>query len=63
MAIKNLTHAKRVSSVFKHLKLKSVFLLISGLYASSVMALQPFVIKDIRVEGVQRTEAGFQLEQ
>ncbi len=58
MAIKNLTHGKQVSSVFKHLRLKSMLLLISGLYATSVMALESFVIKDIRVEGIQRTEAG-----
>ncbi len=28
------------------------------LYAASVWAVEPFVIKDIRVEGIQRTEAG-----
>ena len=28
------------------------------LYATSVWAVEPFVIKDIRVEGIQRTEAG-----
>ena len=28
------------------------------LYATSVWAITPFVIKDIRVEGIQRTEAG-----
>ncbi|MDH2915962.1 MAG: outer membrane protein assembly factor BamA [Gallionella sp.] len=28
------------------------------LYAASVWAAEPFVIKDIRVEGIQRTEAG-----
>src|SRR5574340_373712 len=28
------------------------------LYAASVWATEPFVIKDIRVEGIQRTEAG-----
>ncbi len=39
-------------------KLKSIVLLLSGLYANSAMALAPFVIKDIRVEGIQRTEAG-----
>lgn len=43
---------------FKHLKLKSIFILISSLYATAVLALDPFVIKDIRVEGLQRTEAG-----
>jgi outer membrane protein insertion porin family len=29
-----------------------------GLYASSALAMEPFVVKDIRVEGIQRTEAG-----
>lgn len=32
--------------------------LILGLYASSVLAMEPFLVKDIRVEGIQRTEAG-----
>jgi outer membrane protein insertion porin family len=41
-----------------NLKLKSILLLVSSLYASSVLALEPFVVKDIRVEGIQRTEAG-----
>lgn len=41
-----------------NLKLKSMLLLISSLYASSAFALEPFVVKDIRVEGIQRTEAG-----
>ncbi len=53
MAIQNLKH-----STFKNLKLKSILLLVSGLYASSALALEPFVVKDIRVEGIQRTEAG-----
>lgn len=34
------------------------FLLLSMLYALPAMAIEPFVIKDIRVEGIQRTEAG-----
>ncbi len=50
MAIKKLKHSQ--------LKMRSILLLVSGLYASSVMALEPFVVKDIRVEGIQRTEAG-----
>lgn len=32
--------------------------LFSGLVSVAVFAIQPFVIRDIRVEGVQRTEAG-----
>ena len=39
-------------------KLKSLLLLVSSLYAGNVLALDPFVVKDIRVEGLQRTEAG-----
>lgn len=35
-----------------------MLLLVSSLYAGSVMALEPFQVKDIRVEGIQRTEAG-----
>lgn len=53
MAMQNLKH-----STFKNFKLKSILLLVSGLYASSALALEPFVVKDIRVEGIQRTEAG-----
>ena len=32
--------------------------LVAGLFASTASAFEPFVIKDIRVEGLQRTEAG-----
>ena len=32
--------------------------LIAGLFALPAMAFQPFMVKDIRVEGIQRTEAG-----
>ncbi|WP_298399807.1 outer membrane protein assembly factor BamA [uncultured Azonexus sp.] len=32
--------------------------LIAGLFALPAMAFEPFVVKDIRVEGIQRTEAG-----
>lgn len=37
---------------------KLIPFLISSLYAASAAALQPFEVKDIRVEGIQRTEAG-----
>jgi outer membrane protein insertion porin family len=40
------------------MKLRHIPLMILGLYASSVLAMEPFVVKDIRVEGIQRTEAG-----
>lgn len=39
-------------------KLKQIPFVVIGLYASSAFALEPFVVKDIRVEGLQRTEAG-----
>ena len=32
--------------------------LLLGLHAAAAVAIEPFVIKDIRVEGIQRTEAG-----
>lgn len=38
-----------------YLKLAVIFPL---LYISSVFALEPFVVKDIRIDGIQRTEAG-----
>lgn len=40
------------------MKLRQIPLLLLGLYAASSMAMEPFVVKDIRVEGIQRTEAG-----
>lgn len=40
------------------MKFRQITSLIVGLYASSVLAMEPFVVKDIRVEGIQRTEAG-----
>ena len=39
-------------------KLKQLPLAVIGVYASSAFAIDPFVVKDIRVEGIQRTEAG-----
>ena len=32
--------------------------LLSSLFSIAAFAIQPFVVRDIRVEGVQRTEAG-----
>lgn len=40
------------------MKLKTLAALIPLLYASSAQAIEPFQVKDIRVEGIQRTEAG-----
>jgi outer membrane protein insertion porin family len=49
MAIQNLKNNK---------KLKKIIVLLASLYASTAYALEPFVVRDIRVEGIQRTEAG-----
>ena len=40
------------------MKLKKLAVLIPLLYATSASAIEPFIVKDIRVEGIQRTEAG-----
>jgi outer membrane protein insertion porin family len=40
------------------MKLKKLAVLIPLLYATSSLAIEPFTIKDIRVEGIQRTEPG-----
>jgi outer membrane protein insertion porin family len=40
------------------MKLRQIFLVVSALYTGSSLAMQPFVVRDIRVEGIQRTEAG-----
>lgn len=40
------------------MNLKKLAGLIALLYSSSVWAIEPFVIQDIRVEGIQRTDAG-----
>ncbi|HYD33244.1 MAG TPA: outer membrane protein assembly factor BamA [Methylophilaceae bacterium] len=40
------------------MKLRYIPLLLLSLFASSALALEPFVIQDIRVEGIQRTEPG-----
>lgn len=33
-------------------------LLIAGMFATPALAFEPFAVKDIRIEGIQRTEAG-----
>ena len=66
MAIRKLKHTQQAGEVNQpkvnvkssSLRLKAMLLAISSLYASSALALEPFVVKDIRVEGLQRTEAG-----
>lgn len=40
------------------MKLSRLLLLLSGFTSLSASAFEPFVVKDIRVEGIQRTEAG-----
>lgn len=40
------------------MKLKRWLLFLSGLYSLSASAFDPFQVKDIRVEGIQRTEPG-----
>ncbi|MDR2875224.1 MAG: outer membrane protein assembly factor BamA [Methylobacillus sp.] len=40
------------------IKLLRILLPILGLYAVCAQAMEPFVVKDIRVEGIQRTEPG-----
>ena len=40
------------------MKKKLIAGLVVAAFASSALAFEPFVIKDIRVEGLQRTEAG-----
>ena len=39
-------------------KIRYISTLIIALFSHQAMAIEPFVIKDIRVEGLQRTEAG-----
>ena len=39
-------------------KLRYIPALVLSLFSQQVLALEPFVVKDIRVEGLQRTEAG-----
>ena len=50
----------RVSNLFNHhlFKTRYISTLIVALFSQHALALEPFVIKDIRVEGLQRTEAG-----
>ena len=40
------------------LKIRYIPALVLTLFSQQVLALEPFVVKDIRVEGLQRTEAG-----
>lgn len=58
MALKKVSTVQDIKSRRYRTQLKSIVLLLAGLYAGAAMAMDPFVIKDIRVEGIQRTEAG-----
>lgn len=40
------------------MRIKLLPALIAGMFATTAFALDPFVVKDIRVEGIQRTDAG-----
>ena len=40
------------------MKLRHIASLIIGLYGLAAHAMEPFVVKDIRVEGIRRTDAG-----
>ena len=40
------------------MRLSVLALALGSIYASSSWGLEPFVVKDIKVEGIQRTEAG-----
>src|SRR5438067_13921485 len=39
-------------------KIKTFCAMLAALFAGSALAFEPFTVRDIRVEGVQRTEAG-----
>jgi len=39
-------------------KIRHIPAIVFTLFSQHVLALEPFVVKDIRVEGLQRTEAG-----
>ncbi len=49
---------KHLKNIIKTLKLKFCAMCVLGLFANSAFALEPFIVKDISVEGLQRTEAG-----
>ena len=48
----------KAANALARFKLNSLCFLVAGLYAPQALALEPFVVKDIQVEGIQRTEAG-----
>jgi outer membrane protein insertion porin family len=58
MAIKHSQHSKNRNEPVTHFKAKAIVLMLSGLFSHTAFAIDPFTIKDIRVEGIQRTEPG-----
>ena len=44
------------------MKLSRLLLFLSGFTSLTASAFEPFEVKDIRVEGIQRTEAGHRLQ-
>ncbi|MDP3088994.1 MAG: outer membrane protein assembly factor BamA [Methylotenera sp.] len=56
MAIKNSKYSKKSKKI--EIKFKTILFLASSFFTNSALALEPFVVKDIRIEGIQRTEAG-----
>ncbi len=48
----------RPSKPLSSSKFKTLLAMLAALVAASAFAFEPFTVKDIRVEGVQRTEAG-----
>jgi len=42
----------------KQFKIKAISLMLAGLTSNAAFALDPFIVQDIRVEGIQRTEPG-----
>ena len=54
-----MTHRMRISSGFTNLRPSIICVaLVAVLHASPACAVEPFVLKDIRVEGLQRSDAG-----
>ncbi len=54
-------HSSRLPARFRPLRLAPVSLALAlalALHAGSALAVEPFVLKDIRVEGLQRSDAG-----
>ncbi len=64
MAMFNINATKTTTSVnasqyrSQRFKTKAISLLLAGLFSQAALALDPFVVQDIRVEGIQRTEPG-----